>query len=278
MDAEKLLKKTKKIREEDIRYPISKIKLYDSYVMVYLDYEKIQVSDDAYFEFGLKDLKGLDEGLYQKLKEEEVVLKAYRGALRKISMKDQSIRQIREYLLKREIKKSDSERIISRLISYGLLNDEKYCISRINYLKQTSASDRQIREKLMKAGISDELIAKHLKSDPEEQYQKALKAAEKYDRNIRNRSAASKKQAILSRLVAAGFPYEICSEAVQSLSVENENELELLQREYLKAKKRFEKRFEGFDLKQHISSYLLNRGFRYEDIRNMTEEENGETG
>ena len=71
MNVEELLKKNKAIAETDIVYPIKKIRLYDSYVMVFLEDEKIQVSDDAYFEYGLKDRKGLDEDLYQKLKEED---------------------------------------------------------------------------------------------------------------------------------------------------------------------------------------------------------------
>ena len=51
--------------------------------------------------------------------------------------------------------------------------------------------------------------------------------AEKYDRSIRNKSSAMKKQAIISKLVAAGFSYELVNRAVQSLGVRSENELEL---------------------------------------------------
>jgi 1,2-diacylglycerol 3-alpha-glucosyltransferase len=272
VNVEELLKKNKAIAETDIVYPIKKIRLYDSYVMVFLEDEKIQVSDDAYFEYGLKDRKGLDEDLYQKLKEEESVLKAYRGALRKISMKDQSVKQIRDYLAQKEIKRADRERIIEKLKSLSLLDDEKFCISKINYYEKTSLSQKQIREKLKKAGISEELIAKHMRSNETDEYRKALHIAEKYEKSIQNKSFLAKKQSVMNKLVSAGFSYEMSQKATESIVSEGQNELELLQREYQKALGKYQKKYTDHELKEHVIAYLLNKGFRYEDIRSVTEE------
>ncbi len=278
MNVEELLKKNKAIAETDIVYPIKKIRLYDSYVMVFLEDEKIQVSDDAYFEYGLKDRKGLDEDLYQKLKEEESVLKAYRSALRKISMKDQSVKQIRDYLAQKEIERADRERIIEKLKSLSLLDDEKFCISKINYYEKTSLSQKQIREKLKKAGIGEELIAKHMRSNETDEYRKALHIAEKYEKSIQNKSFLAKKQSVMNKLVSAGFSYEMSQKATESIVSEGQNELELLQREYQKALGKYQKKYTDHELKQHVIAYLLNKGFRYEDIRSVTEEQNGQTG
>ena len=275
MDLEEFLKKEQKTEISDIRYPIKKIKAYESYVMVFLDEEKIQVSDDDYFTYGLKDLKGLDESLYETLKEHEILLKAYRGCLRKISSRDQTVKQIDDYLYQKGIKRPQRKRIIDKLISYGLLDDEKYCISHISYLQNSSLSQKQIREKLKKAGISDELIEKHLKSDYESESNKAFFLARKYEKSIRNKSVNQKKQNILNKLISSGFSYEMSLKAIESLVLDDGNELELLRKEYLKALKKYEKKYADYDLKQHITSYLLNKGFGYDDIRRVTEEENG---
>ena len=275
MDLEEFLKKEAKKEVTDFKYPIRKIKAYETYVMVFLDDEKIQVSDDDYFTYGLKDLKGLDGSLYETLKEHEILLKAYRGCLRKISSRDQTVKQIDDYLYQKGIKRPQRKPIIDKLISYGLLDDEKYCISHISYLQNSSLSVKQIREKLKKAGISDELIEKHLKSDYESESNKALSLAKKYERSIRNKSVNQKKQNILNKLVSAGFSYEMSLKAIESLVLDDGNELELLRKEYLKALKKYEKKYEGYDLKQHITSYLMGKGFGYDDIRKITEEENG---
>ena len=278
MNVEEFLNQNKRHPIESIRYPIEKIKAYESYVMVYLNDEKIMVSDDLYFEYGLKNLKGLDEQTYQKLKEEEIVFKAYRGCLRKISMKDHSIRQISEFLSQKGINRPDREKIIDKLMKIGLLDDEKYCIGRIAYLQRSDLSEKQIREKLKKAGIADEIIRRNLKTDHDDESRKARLLAEKYDKSIRNKSKNLKRQNILSRLMNAGYSYDMSMDAVESLSTDDQNELELLNREYLKARKKFEKKYQDHELRNHICAYLLNKGFRYEEIKQITEVEDGQTG
>ena len=84
-----------------------------------------------------------------------------------------------------------------------------------------------------------------------------------------------KKQAIISKLVAAGFSYDLVNRAVQSLGVRSENELELLKREYDKAFVRYAKKYEGHDLKQRVLTSLMQKGFDYDEIKELLEEENG---
>jgi len=62
MELEEFLGSLKKEEEnKDLQYPIKKLKIYEDYVMLYLEEEKIQLSVDSYFEHKIKDLKGLDE-------------------------------------------------------------------------------------------------------------------------------------------------------------------------------------------------------------------------
>ena len=190
-------------------------------------------------------------------------------------MKDHTVKQIRDFLSLKQLKKEDCASIIAKLESYGLLDDEKYCISKIDYYANTSLSAKKIRQKLLQAGVSEQLISKHLKSDEKAEYDKVLALAEKYDRSIRNKSSAMKKQAIISKLVAAGFSYELVNRAVQSLGVRSENELELLKREYDKAFVRYAKKYEGHDLKQRVLASLMQKGFDYDEIKELLEEENG---
>ena len=272
MKLEDFLSENKTDTVQDIKYSIKKIKATEDYVLVFLDDEKIMISLENYFKYNVKYLKGLDEKLYDTFRNEERLLKAYRGALRKISGKDHTIKQIREYLYRCELKKDEIDSLVKRLCDYGLLDDEKYCIGKISYYQNSLYSAKQIRMKLLKEGITEELIDKYLNNDNE--YEKVLKLAEKYSKD-KGRSSKALKQNILVKLTGNGFSYENAKKAVDSLNINNENELELLSREYAKALRKYEKKYEDYDLRNHIYAYLLNKGFRNEDIKEVMEEQNG---
>ncbi len=271
MKLEEFLSENKTEPLQEIKYAIKKIKATEDYVLVFLEDEKIMISLENYFKYGVKDLKGLDEKLYDTFKNEERLLKAYRGALRKLSRKDHTIKQIREFLHRSELEKDEIDSLISRLCEYGLIDDEKYCIGKIAYYQSSLYSAKQIRMKLLKDGISEELINRYFNNDDE--YEKALKLAMKYSKD-KGKSSKALKQNILVKLTAGGFSYENARKAVDSLNINNENELELLSREYAKALRKYEKKYEDYDLRNHIYAYLLNKGFRNEDIKEVMEEEN----
>ena len=255
---------------KNVVYPIKNIKEKEDYVLLILEEEKIMISIETFFKYGIGKLKGLDENLYQTLKEDERLLKAYRGCLRKLSMRDHSIRQINDYLLKYGLNASEINTIIDKLKQYGLLDDDKYTQSRINYLNNSLISRKQIKTKLKKDGISDEMIEKYLDNDDED-YAKAVKTAQKYSQTQRNSSTRMKKQKVLTYLLNAGFSYENSKNAVDSLEIKSENELELLGKEYQKALKKYEKKYSDYELKQKIYAYLLNKGFNSDDIKTVME-------
>ena len=270
MNIEDLLSKKRQDENKEIRYPIKKMKTKDDYAMVFLDDEKIMISVDAYFKYAVASLKGLDEQLYVQLKEDEKRLKAYRGCLRRLAEKDRTVKQIRDYLYRYELDKKECSDIISRLQDYGLLDDEKYCQSRITYYENALLSKKQIRQKLKKEGISDELIDRYLDKEQNED-EKCLQLAQKYLKTTRNKSVNAAKQYIISRLMSAGFAYDSAKYAVESLSIENENELELLRKEYQKTKKKYERKYEDYELSQKIYASLLSKGFCSDDIKKVLE-------
>ena len=270
MELEEFLKNNKISEVKDIKYPIKKIKATQDYVMIFLDDEKIMISLEAYFKYNVKSLKGLDDNLYSIFKDDEKYLKAYRGCLRKISSKDHSVKQIRDYLYKTELDKATIDSIIDRLKEYKLLDDEKYCINKINYYNNSSLSTKQIKLKLKNDGISEELIKQHLNTNDEMEYAKALKIASKYS-NVKSKSTSALKQSVLTKLVGNGFSYEISKRAVDSLIINNKNELELLRKEYDKALRKYEKKYDNYDLRNHIYAYLINKGFRSDDIKEVME-------
>ncbi|MBR2533476.1 MAG: RecX family transcriptional regulator [Erysipelotrichaceae bacterium] len=253
------------------KHPISKIKIREDYVMLFLEEDKIMIPIESYFSYGLKDLKGLDDDLLNRLRNEEAYLKAYRSCLRKLSVKDYTVKQIKDHLGKMDLDDERRKEIIDKLISYGMLDDEKYAQNKIAYYDRSNLSTRQIREKLKKDGINEEIINSYLFKDEFREIEKAKNIADRYSKTIRNKSLAGKKQSILNRLVSSGYSYEISKNIVNELDLSRDNEIELLKKEYLKAKNKYGKKYSDYELKQRIYGSLLNKGFSSDDIKKVME-------
>ena len=98
MDISKLLN-TNKVEVKNIKYTITKTKEKQDGVIIYLDNkDKISISVDNYFKYGISSLKGLDQNLYDILKDEERIFLGYLSALRKLSIKDFTVKQINDFL------------------------------------------------------------------------------------------------------------------------------------------------------------------------------------
>ena len=260
-----------KIEIKDIDYRITKIKEKQDLVLIYLDNdEKINISIENYFKYNLSKVKGLDIETYNKLKDEEIILLAYKRVINKLSQKDYTIKQIQNYLkLKHNLDYKEIDTIINKLKNYDLLDDEKYCINRINYLSNENLSNKQIKLKLLKEGISEQLIDNNLKNDYQDELNKCVNIANKYDRSIKNKSENLKKQSILNKLVGLGYSYDIARQAVIDLNIKVDNEYELCKREYARALLKYSKKYKDYELKNKIYAYLLLKGFSASMIKEV---------
>ena len=264
---EELLNKNK-LEVKNIKYTIIKTKDKDNCVVLYLDNnEKLNVSIENYFKY--IDLKGFDDNIYNLLKGEEKILLAYNSVLRKLSNKDYSEKQIIEYLIKnRCLSNSEAMIIVDKLIKYDLINDDRFVQSKINYLSNSN-SYRKIRNKLLKDGISEELIDQYLLINENEEENKANLLANKYLSSIKNKSINLTKSYIFNKLVSNGFSIETSKNVVNSLIIKGDNELELLNKEYNKALNKYSKKYSDYELKNKIYSYLISKGFNSNDIKEV---------
>ena len=259
---------------KEIKYHIKKIKTFDDYIYVYLDEEKIEVSLENYFKYGLGKLEGFDDELYELLKEEEIYLKAYRSCIRKLSIKDYSIYQIRNHLNKYELNDVHINRIIDKLLELKLLDDNRYCLSRINYLNKQLYSYKQIVNKLVKEGISKYIINDNLVYDSSLEQNKCDQLCNKLNSKSVRRSRNSQIKYMISKLVNNGFSYSEAKNALDKVTINSDNEDILLRKEYEKALKKYSRKYNDYELKNKIYTYLLNKGFNIDDIKKV-EVENG---
>lgn len=284
-DAMKFAKDTEAIYKEVLEefktsYKIHKTRLTNDVVKInlrnkMLDEEKLTLSVDDYVNYGFRKDSLVSLDIVNKIKENEKAVLAYRNALNKLTLKDYSTKQMKDSLLRKyELTNEQINKIIEKLKDLDLLNDSKYTITRINVLKEALLSKRAIFNKLIKEGISKELINELYIDDKENELLNAERKALKYQSTIKGKSLNAKRQMIVTKLVVDGYDIEVAKDVVSKLDFSKDvlKEDELLKKEAEKAYNKYRNKYDGYNLRNHVFNYLASKGFNLEDIYTVINE------
>lgn len=130
---------------------------------LYLDNgEIIDTYDDVILENELLLKKELDNYLYQKVLIETNIQEYYNSCIKYISIRLRATKEIDDYLKKKQVVAEDREKIIQKLLTKGLLNDEYFteCFIR-DKLRFTNMGEYRIINELKKLNISSSIIEKY---------------------------------------------------------------------------------------------------------------------
>src|SRR5690625_5115769 len=100
------------------------------------------VDEDILIEFGLRKGLELDEAMMIKLVQHDSIHKSYDQAIRYLGYRMRTEKEIRDYLLKKEVDREHITEIINKLNSRKLLNDEEFAIAFVNTRIQDRKSTR----------------------------------------------------------------------------------------------------------------------------------------
>lgn len=166
--------------------------------------------------------------MYRKRGEAKTKADIDECAARKLSQKAMCVKELRDYLTKREYEKEEIDRVISSMVEFGYLNDARFALEFLIYdigrgrsrkkafydLKQKGVSDQDIE-----AGYNDYLEEFGEPDEHESAYSEALKvlrAADMEPGSIPKESLQKIEGRIARRLFTRGFSqsliYEILSE------------------------------------------------------------------
>ncbi|MEG2330537.1 MAG: RecX family transcriptional regulator, partial [Anaerorhabdus sp.] len=231
---------------------------------------KILVSLDRYFNNGYrKGFKLTQEEIDELLKEEEAV-KAYQTCLRKLSIKDRTRKEMYDWLTQNtELDIEVINKLIEKLEEHGFIDDLKYTKSAVYAMKLTLVGENKIIRNLKKKGVPVEMIEEVLQFDDTETEEKnALRWAEKIKPTVKEKSVKMKKKILVQKLMGQGFSSDVIDKVMKSLSFveEERQEIDNLRKVANKAKKRYEKKYSGFKLRNTVYRYCASMGFDVEDI------------
>lgn len=262
------------IEDYKYSYEIIKTSLKDDSVVLYLrSYDKTEskltVSLDDYYNLGFRNNSIITRYVYDDLKNRENMMIAYRACLKRLGNRDYSIKEMKDYLASKfELSKTDIKQIINKLEEYGLLDDYKYAVAKVSSFKANLYSKKMMSNKLNKLGISKDIIEKTVLNDLDDELLACKKMANKYLKATHNKSLSAAKESIYAKLLTKGFSHEVIKQALDVLDFSNLTlgENEVLKKEAIKARKKYEKKYDGTDLRNRVYLYLVSKGFNYDSI------------
>ena len=154
--------------------------------------------------------KELNRESYDKVISENKIYEMMDIAIKYISVRMRSIKEIKDYLSKKYEEVELSEKAIDKLINLGYLDDKKFTKAFIkDKIKFTSMGDYKIKLELERLGVSQDIIEENisiideqeLEDKMKKQIDKMLKTNKKYEGNLL-------KNKIYTHLVSAGFTKE----------------------------------------------------------------------
>jgi regulatory protein len=156
-------------------------------------------------------LSGLREG--QGLSEDEVAAwrsrseegKTYNVAIRFLSYRQRSCREVREYLERKEYATPVIESVVDRLLAAGLLDDAKFAQAWVaDRMALRPRSRRMLMQELCQKGVSQDDIGSGLAELPDEEYALIIRRlVEKKRREVRYRD----DQKLIQYLLRQGFGF-----------------------------------------------------------------------
>lgn len=169
-----------------------------------------------------------DLAMYGKKKDKENRIDIDECAAKKLSHKLMSVKELRDYLVKREYEKEEIDRVVSQMIDFGYLNDARFAEEFLIYDIGRGRSKKKAFYDLRQKGVSDEDIQKGYDEyldeygEPDEHklaYDEAIKvlhAADMEPHEIPSESLDKMQGRIARRLFTRGFSqsliYEILAE------------------------------------------------------------------
>ena len=244
--------------------------------LVLSDGEKLTLTPDSFTEMPLYEGKTLSEKECAKLVSLAQSDVYYAYALKLCLADTKTVAEVRKKLEGKGASKEMIRSILSRLKEAGFLNDDLYAkVYASDIASLRCYGKKRVLYELRKRGISDAILSK-LSFSWEDEKDKADRYAAILNKKASKVPNSKKRMKMIEGLMERGFEEDVAREAVNDVATTNdpEEERNALTRDYFALKIRYERKYEGYELREHILSALIRKGYRYDDIKQL-EEDNG---
>lgn len=252
-----------------VRNDISEVELISKF-----EKSKVKIFPDIVRQLKLKKGSIVNKETYQRFEEEQKVVDAFEKCVRKIAFKDRTRKEIFDFLHQLgDLNATQMNAIISKLESYGYIDDVRYTSSMIMNFQSLLVGQNKILKSLQDKGIPYEMILKVLSEEnSQSEYERAVMFAEKTKSSLHDMPLLAKKSKIRNRLISRGFESSLATEVVNQLDydMDETEEFIICQNEAMKLKEKLAKKdLDPYKARQTLLRQLVNKGFRFETIQQV---------
>ncbi len=246
---------------------INKIEVKEKYVKIVC----VDESDKITFKISIDDYLKERYDIDQQLSDEQLDLLqhyhryyyCFTRCLNKLNSRDYTVKEIETYLKKYgDLSQSEKQQIINDLSDYGYLQDEAVAESQLYIDQYHLVGKKNSARQLKKRGVDKEVIEEVLSQvDESEEKQRAIQKGQQLLKSCKDKSYRETIYYIKSKLSLAGF--SDVNDVIEQLAIEFDQEKEenLLNEQFNKIKKKYEKKYSGKALYNAYYQYLANKGF-----------------
>ena len=238
--------------------------------------ETLRVTEDDYYLEGLRKQSTISSKQYYELKEKAAEQFLYNKAIRRLSVKDYSQKEMMEYLLKDEDSTEQAVlHVLGRLNANHYLDDERYAAETLAKYQASHKGKNQIYYALKKKGIDEETIQSVMANVDAGEEERALESANQYLQLHDRKSMLKTKTSLQNKLFQMGYDKDVIESVISraDFSKIKENSQDNLRTVIAKAKARYEKKYQGYNLKQKVYQYCLSQGYPSSEINTLLETE-----
>jgi regulatory protein len=247
---------------------------------IFMDYGKgeefaFSVDEDVLIKYQLKKGLELDEFSLMEIHYHDDIRKAYNSAISYLAKRMRSEKEIKDYLLKKEMEEPVIQEVIHKLTEQKYINDWEYALAYVRtQINTTDKGPGSIQMELRERGIDHGLIEKALERYTFElQVEKATNISEKFFRKYTKDSTRILKQKLENLLVRKGYTFEVINIALSTIDLDKQadDELEAIKYQGNKAHRKF-CNHTGFEYEQKMKQFLFRKGFSIEVIERFLNE------
>ena len=240
-------------------------------VLVFDDGDKLEINPNVYTEYNFFPGKLLSKKDIKDIKSRNEIEQYISYSTKLLSSKSYSKHELKEKLLKKGANEAQIEEVISLLIKYQLLDEKVLIKEYLEYADYRHFGYNRIKEELYHKGVSS-IYIDNIKYDESRELKHAKALLGNLEKKYDIYNYGLKKKHIYESLVRLGYSYDVANMTLEYMSPINEKkELELLKLDYKKAKAKYEKKYGPYETIEKTKAYLLQRGYRYNDILKIKE-------
>lgn len=233
------------------------------------------VDEEVLIKYHLRKGLQLDDELVRTLKEQDSIQKSYAEAISYLGYRMRSEKEMRDYLMKKDVDREQVSEIVQRLLNEGYVDDEEFAEMFVrNRINLSAKGPSLVKQELMQKGVSSEIAERAAGAYTYEvQYEKAANVAEKRMRRSSNHSHQKQLDQLRANLMRNGFTSEIINDVLAEVEeLDPAAEWESLVHHGDRLLRRHQSKFSGNELENKLKDGLLRQGFSYAKVAKFIDE------